>query len=59
MQQYPGVDYKLEGEAKEQRESFGSLAWALVFVFFIILEILSAYILKMKFFLLQKLIPFV
>ena len=41
MQQYPGVDYKLEGEAKEQRESFGSLAWALVFVFFIIYALLA------------------
>ncbi|WP_372763358.1 efflux RND transporter permease subunit [Pseudoalteromonas sp.] len=41
MQQYPGVDYALEGEAKEQRESFGSLAWALVFVFFIIYALLA------------------
>ena len=41
MQQYPGVEYKLEGEAKEQRESFGSLAWALVFVFFIIYALLA------------------
>ncbi|MEG3758871.1 efflux RND transporter permease subunit [Pseudoalteromonas carrageenovora] len=41
MQQYPGVDYKLEGEAKEQRESFGSLAWALIFVFFIIYALLA------------------
>ncbi|EAW27040.1 putative multidrug resistance protein(AcrB/AcrD/AcrF family) [Alteromonadales bacterium TW-7] len=41
IQQYPGVDYKLEGEAKEQRESFGSLAWALVFVFFIIYALLA------------------
>ncbi|ATG57270.1 MULTISPECIES: efflux RND transporter permease subunit [Pseudoalteromonas] len=41
MQQYPGVDYKLEGEAKEQRESFGSLAWALMFVFFIIYALLA------------------
>lgn len=41
MQQYPGVDYKLEGEAKEQRESFGSLAWALAFVFFIIYALLA------------------
>ena len=41
MQQYPGVDYKLEGEAKEQRESFGSLGWALIFVFFIIYALLA------------------
>ncbi|CAM4094847.1 efflux RND transporter permease subunit [Pseudoalteromonas ostreae] len=41
MQQYPGVSHSLEGEAKEQRESFGSLAWALVFVFFIIYALLA------------------
>jgi len=41
MGQYPGVSYSLEGEAKEQRESFGSLAWALVFVFFIIYLLLA------------------
>ncbi len=41
MVQYPGVDYSLEGEAKEQRESFGSLAWYLVFVFFIIYALLA------------------
>lgn len=39
--QYPGVSYKLEGEAKEQRESFGSLAWALLFVFFAIYCLLA------------------
>lgn len=38
---YPGVNHSLEGEAKEQRESFGSLAWALVFVFFIIYVLLA------------------
>ena len=41
MQQFPGADYSLEGEAKEQRESFGSLAWGLVFVFFIIYALLA------------------
>ncbi|MBQ4834030.1 efflux RND transporter permease subunit [Pseudoalteromonas sp. MMG010] len=41
IQQYPGVNYKLEGEAKEQRESFGSLGWALMFVFFIIYSLLA------------------
>ena len=41
VQQYPGVSHSLEGEAKEQRESFGSLAWALVFVFFIIYALLA------------------
>lgn len=33
VQQYPGVSHSLEGEAKEQRESFGSLLWGMVFVF--------------------------
>ena len=41
IQQYPGVSHSLEGEAKEQRESFGSLAWALLFVFFIIYALLA------------------
>ncbi|MBU2893335.1 efflux RND transporter permease subunit [Colwellia sp. D2M02] len=41
MVQYPGVSHSLEGEAKEQRESFGSLAWALLFVFFIIYALLA------------------
>lgn len=41
VQQYPGVSHSLEGEAKEQRESFGSLAWALLFVFFIIYALLA------------------
>ena len=39
--QYPGVSHSLEGEAKEQRESFSSLGWALVFVFFIIYVLLA------------------
>ncbi|MDO6717826.1 efflux RND transporter permease subunit [Psychrosphaera sp. 1_MG-2023] len=38
---YPGLSHSLEGEAKEQRESFGSLKWALVFVFFIIYCLLA------------------
>ena len=38
---YPGVGHSLEGEAKEQRESFSSLSWALVFVFFIIYVLLA------------------
>ncbi len=41
VQQYPGVSHSLEGEAKEQRESFGSLGWALLFVFFIIYVLLA------------------
>ncbi len=39
--QYPGVSYALEGEAKEQRESFASLAWALVIVLFVIYSLLA------------------
>ncbi|GMM84686.1 efflux RND transporter permease subunit [Pseudoalteromonas sp. MTN2-4] len=39
--QYPGINHSLEGEAKEQRESFGSLGWALIFVFFIIYALLA------------------
>ena len=39
--QYPGVSYQLEGEAREQRESFGSLLWGLLFVFFIIYCLLA------------------
>ncbi|WP_404340824.1 efflux RND transporter permease subunit [Pseudoalteromonas mariniglutinosa] len=41
VQQYPGVSHSLEGEAKEQRESFGSLLWGLVFVFFVIYGLLA------------------
>ncbi|WP_448568780.1 efflux RND transporter permease subunit [Thalassotalea ganghwensis] len=38
---YPGVNYELEGEAKEQAESFGSLGLGLMFVFFIIYCLLA------------------
>ncbi|MDU0113182.1 efflux RND transporter permease subunit [Psychrosphaera aquimarina] len=38
---YPGVSHSLEGEAKEQRESFGSLAWGLLIVFFAIYCLLA------------------
>ncbi len=41
VSQYPDVSHSLEGEAKEQRESFSSLGWALVFVFFIIYALLA------------------
>jgi multidrug efflux pump subunit AcrB len=41
MVQYPGVHYTMEGETKEQAESFGSLAWALLFVFFVIYTLLA------------------
>ncbi len=39
--QHPGVKYSLEGEAREQRESFGSLIWGSVFVFFAIYSLLA------------------
>ncbi|WP_020407159.1 efflux RND transporter permease subunit [Hahella ganghwensis] len=39
--QYPGVKYSWEGEAKEQRESFGSLQWGLIFVVFVIYSLLA------------------
>lgn len=39
--QYPEVSYVLEGEAKEQAESFSSLGWGLIFVFFIIYSLLA------------------
>ncbi len=38
---YPQLSFTLEGEAKEQRESFGSLQWGLVFVFFAIYALLA------------------
>lgn len=41
MQQYPNIGYTLEGEAKEQRESFTSLSWGLLFVFFVIYGLLA------------------
>jgi len=39
--QYPGIYYSMDGEAKEQRQSFGSLKWGLVFVLFIIYSLLA------------------
>ncbi len=41
VQQYPGASYSLEGEAREQRESFTSLAIGLGFVFFAIYSLLA------------------
>lgn len=41
MGKYPGVSYSLEGEAREQADSFSSLAWGLLFVFFIIYCLLA------------------
>jgi len=41
MLRYPGLTYSLEGEAKEQRDSFGSLGWAIIFVLAIIYALLA------------------
>ena len=41
MMQYPGVRHSLEGEAREQSDSFGSLQWGLVFVLFMIYSLLA------------------
>jgi multidrug efflux pump subunit AcrB len=38
---YPGVSFTLEGEAREQRESFGSLGYGLLFVLFTIYALLA------------------
>ncbi len=39
--QYPGVSYSLEGEAREQADSFRSLTFGLVFVLFAIYSLLA------------------
>jgi multidrug efflux pump subunit AcrB len=39
--QYPGMKYSMKGETEEQRESFGSLGYALIFVFFVIYCLLA------------------
>jgi len=41
LQQYPGMNYTLEGESKEQSESLGSLLFGLVFVLFAIYSLLA------------------
>lgn len=41
LSQYPDVSYALEGEAEEQRDSFGSLGFGLVFVLFVIYVLLA------------------
>ncbi len=41
VRQYPGASFSLEGEAREQRESFSSLALGLGFVFFVIYSLLA------------------
>ena len=41
VQRYPGINHSLEGEAKEQRESFGSLGLSIIFVLIIIYALLA------------------
>lgn len=41
VKKYPGVKYTLEGEAREQKDSFGSMATGLMFIFFIIYCLLA------------------
>ena len=41
LAQYPGVSYALEGEAEEQRDSFGSLGTGLIIVLFVIYTLLA------------------
>jgi len=41
MLQYPDVNFKLEGEAKEQRESFSSMGVGLLIVLFVIYALLA------------------
>ena len=38
---YPGISYTFEGEAKQQRESFGSLQWGLLILLFSIYVLLA------------------
>lgn len=38
---YPGIQYSLEGEAKEQAESFESLVWGLIGLLFVIYALLA------------------
>ncbi|WP_156492192.1 efflux RND transporter permease subunit, partial [Oleiphilus sp. HI0080] len=41
LAQYPDVQYQFEGEAKEQRQSFGSLQYGLIFIAFVIYCLLA------------------
>lgn len=41
LQQYPSIDYTMEGEAREQRETFGSMQTAIVLVVFAIYCLLA------------------
>ena len=38
---YPGISSSLEGEAREQRDSFGSLRWGMIFVLFVVYTLLA------------------
>jgi multidrug efflux pump subunit AcrB len=38
---HPGVSFSLEGEAREQRDSFRSLAWGMLFVLFALYALLA------------------
>lgn len=40
-EKYPKLTFSLKGEAEEQRDSFGSLQWGLLFVFFAIYALLA------------------
>ncbi|MEH6444441.1 MAG: efflux RND transporter permease subunit [Oceanospirillaceae bacterium] len=39
--QFPSLNFSLRGEAEEQSDSFGSLQWGLIFVFFAIYALLA------------------
>ncbi|MDP6115974.1 MAG: efflux RND transporter permease subunit, partial [Planctomycetota bacterium] len=41
ISEYRGVSYFLEGEAKEERQSFGALQWGLLFLVFVIYALLA------------------
>lgn len=41
LQDYPGVSYDLAGEAKEQKETFGSLMWGFLLVLFLMYVMLA------------------
>lgn len=41
LQDYPGVSFSMEGEAREERENLGSLKWGLMFLLFTIYALLA------------------
>ncbi|WP_028301945.1 efflux RND transporter permease subunit [Oceanospirillum beijerinckii] len=58
-QQYPSVSYELEGEAKEQDQSFGSLFWGLLLVLGAIYTLLAIpFASYMQPFIVMSVIPF-